>query len=104
MRRVSDVALGTEPEISKKRCANSRDVSGGFPGLISFSMRSVARPVNGLGLLGSGGVEQSAKIESAAHAVPPAGRHTVARYCRPAEALYSAIPGLQPGAQKTLYV
>jgi len=30
---------------------------GGFPGLISFSIRSVPRPVNGAGFEGSGVVE-----------------------------------------------
>src|SRR2546428_557387 len=56
MRSVSDVALGTAPEISQNKCPNNREVSGGFPGLISFSIRSVARPVNGAGLLGHSGM------------------------------------------------
>src|SRR5436189_610612 len=56
-RNVSDVELGADPAISQKRCPNRLDELGGFPGLISFSIRSVARPVNGAGLLGSGVVE-----------------------------------------------
>src|SRR5438093_12963674 len=98
IRSGSDVADGGALEISQKTCPNSFEVSGGFPGLKSFSIRSVARPVNGAGLDGSGVVEYSAKTESSEHAVPPAGRHTVPRYCGRSEMLYSVISALTPPA------
>src|SRR5881296_1115957 len=101
VRTTLTVLYGGALEISQKTCPNSFEVSGGFPGLKSFSIRSVARPVNGAGLDGSGVVEYSAKTESSEHAVPPAGRHTVPRYCGRSEMLYSVISTLKPPDTET---
>src|SRR5438093_12857893 len=101
IRSGSDVADGGALEISQKTCPNSFEVSGGFPGLKSFSIRSVARPVNGAGLDGSGVVEYSAKTESSEHAVPHAGRHPVPRYCGPSEMLHSVLRTSKPPDTQT---
>src|SRR2546428_122291 len=69
------------PAISQNRCPNSGSgLYANSAGLRSFSIRSVARPLNGEALLSVGVVEYRAKIESLAHG-PPAGRHTVPTYC-----------------------
>src|SRR6266511_1094350 len=90
--------------ISQNRCPNKSEVSGGLPGLTSFSIRTVARFVNGDGFVGRGVVEYTAKIESGAQVVPPAVRHTVATYCGRSEMLYSVMIVFGVGESTTLYV
>src|SRR5712691_4795647 len=69
-RSVSRVRLFRvlSPAISQNRCPNSESaLNANSDGLRSFSMRSVARPLNGDALLTVGVVEYRANTESLAH-------------------------------------
>ena len=79
IRNVSLPCVNDDVAISQKRCPN---FSAGFVVLINFSMRSVARPLNGGVSAPVGAVEYNAYTESAWHVEPPeAARQTVATYC-----------------------
>src|SRR2546427_482077 len=93
------------PAISQNRCPNSESgLYANSAGLRSFSIRIVARPLNGEALLTVGVVEYRAKIESLAHG-PPAGRHTVPTYCGRSDTSYTMISTRkQPHDCTTRYV